>query len=433
MQWLHIPLFILYVLLLCLAVFRLPLFEDKHLGRRSLNLFFLLKVIAGIGFTLVYTYYYTDQSKSDIYRYFNDSVIISRLLYQNPEAWWGVISGAGLHDADVFQYLLPTKYFSHAASDPTTQNSLIIKWLSLLNYISLYSLYINSLFFSILSFTGCFLLYKSFKNFVSNTPQLVAFPFFLLPSFLFWTSGITKESLVIFLSGLYFHGFIISNGKWKWIIIFIALLLIYSIKLYIGIALTAAGIVIVYDRYKPGLISVYNAAILALVIVTAIILFRNQGFCNRIIEKRNEFTELALTENAGSLIDTSEQLTCSDLALKLPEYLAGAVLEPYPWRASGVIQLYFGLEAILMLPLMAFAILRFQKPVKQLRKTMVALTVHSLICLTAIGLTVPVAGAIVHYRAIAIPFVIVVLMPIINLDFSIYNKYSVRIFSFMAK
>lgn len=432
MQWLHIPLFTLYVLLLCLAVFRLPLFEDKHVGRRTLNLFFLLKVLAGIGFTLVYTYYYTDQSKSDIYRYYNDSLIISQLLFQNPKAWWGVMSGAGLHEADIFQYLLPTQYFSHTASDPTTQNTLIIKWLSLLNFVSLYNIYINSLLFSFLSFTGCFLLYQSFKNLISKAPQLVALPFFLLPSFLFWTSGITKETLIIFLSGLYFYGLAVENKRWKWIIIFIALLLIYSVKIYIGVALTAAGVVMTYDRYKPGIISIYSAAVITVVIVTAIFLFKDQGVCNSVIGKRNEFIELALTEKAGSLIDNSSVLTCRDLAFKFPQLFIGALLEPYLWKTSGAIQMYFGLEAMFILLFVVSAIVRFQKPEKQILNTLTAVVIYCFICLAAIGLTVPVAGAIVHYRAVAIPYVLIAVLPLFNLDIFLYNKYARRIYRLMA-
>jgi hypothetical protein len=125
---LHSSLYIVYLLLLCLFIRGNRFFKDENLkANEILPHFFLIKVIAGILLTLLYTYYYTDQSKSDIYRYFNDSKVISQLLFTEPKAWISAITGFELHNPEMFKHITDTQYFSHPENDIATDNSLIIR------------------------------------------------------------------------------------------------------------------------------------------------------------------------------------------------------------------------------------------------------------------------------------------------------------------
>src|SRR5687768_2383080 len=129
-------LYLFYLALFLLLITRWSFFTQTGISKRALVLFFLLKVTAGIALTLVYTYYYTDHTKADIYRYFNDSKIISSLLFQHPAIWLQVITGIGMNEPEVFRHLLTTLHFSHPETDIATNNSLIIRAISLFNFFS---------------------------------------------------------------------------------------------------------------------------------------------------------------------------------------------------------------------------------------------------------------------------------------------------------
>ena len=142
---LYIPLYVLYSGLFIRLIFKWKFFDIDGVRKVHLAFFFLLKVIAGLCLTLVYTYYYTDQSKADIYRYFSDSKIISSVLFTDPIAWLKIMTGVGSFEPDTFKYLADTWHFTHPAGDFITSNAFLIRIVSLLNYISGYNIYIDTL------------------------------------------------------------------------------------------------------------------------------------------------------------------------------------------------------------------------------------------------------------------------------------------------
>ena len=56
---------------------------------------FILKLLAGIALWYIYTYYYTDRSTSDIWKYFDDSEIMFRAAAQSPADYLRMLTGIG--------------------------------------------------------------------------------------------------------------------------------------------------------------------------------------------------------------------------------------------------------------------------------------------------------------------------------------------------
>ena len=84
------------------------------------------------------------------------------------------------------------------------------------------------LFFNVLTFTGICALYKSIDNINTRRIWKVGF-LFMIPSTLFWSNAMHKESVLLFSIGLTLYS--LEKINWKKVLLIIAiLLLVYAIR-----------------------------------------------------------------------------------------------------------------------------------------------------------------------------------------------------------
>lgn len=417
MAALHIALYILYLALFLWLINRLNFFTSTGIKRDNLWTFFLLKVVAGVALTLVYTFYYTDQTKADIYRYFNDSKIISPLLWQHPKAWLSVITGIGLNEPANFQYIADTQYFSHPSQDTVTNNQLIIRIISLCNYFSFSNIYINTLFFSFFSFVGLTGIYHALKNYFAEFPQALCLPLFLIPSVVFWGSGLLKEAPVFFFLGMLFYAFTPRSWFSRILLILVSVAALAFIRppLFIALIPASAIYILIYALSairKPALKWTVFAALL--VAYAFAFMVAEPRVVSAIINKRYEFMDLGLAENPGSrFVKWTDAITPKML---YTDALIDGALRPFVWSASNKMELLFAVEQSLLWLLLLVMLLRcFQLPAKEKRPLIAFALVFALVFYWMVGATVPIMGAIVHYRILATPFLIIGALGFINL------------------
>jgi hypothetical protein len=428
MFFLHILLFTLFLIVLFWIITRWSFFFIEGTKLEYLYAFFLLKVIAGTTLIAIYTYYYTDASKADIYRYFNDSVVVSKLLCSQPFVWLKIMTGIGINEAETSHYLRQTMYFAHPPHDWVTDNTLIIRIHVLLNYLSFCNIYINTLLLNFLSFIGLVALLKAFAKYFSDNPKVLYFPLFLIPSVVFWSSGPLKEQLLFFFIGMYVLA--LNNGiaKRRWIDFLLATLsfmaIVYTkpvVAVILGVTSVFLPIVNLYDTKR--LIAVALSALLMLAVIVS--LDWHYKACETIIEKRNEFTRLGMQENVGSYFDTQIVTgSCKELLVLIPSAIVNSFLRPFIWDGGNLFQLLFSLENMFFLGLTAFLLWRFfQLPrQKNLRLLFTFCIAFALLNYLVIGLTVPIMGAIVHYRVVASPFLLVGVLCLCNTSKILQNK-----------
>lgn len=385
-----------------------------------LALFFLLKVVAGITLTLIYTYYYTDTAKNDIYKYYNDSVVVSKILFESPYHWAKVMLGIDMYSKETFAHILPTLYFDHPSGDIATSNKLLIRITSLFNYLSYYSIYINTLFFNFACFIGLVALLKALRRFVTGDVRWLYLALFLLPSMVFWSSGLLKDQLLFTFIGLYLYVLLLKEKTWQhW---FFAVLLLYAV---FAVKSSVAAPLLIASVFLP----IFNVSLLkrtitvGVVKVTAVVLAFTTGFadkaCAMLLEKRNEFVFLSLSENAGSNIDsTIYALNCGNLFSILPAALVNTILRPFVWQQGSHFQLIFAAENAIFLSLLlavVYFIFKNKGPRTEANLSLALFCIiFSLFNYLIIGLTVPIMGAIVHYRVIAAPFLLLGLVMLLK-------------------
>ncbi len=359
--------------------------------------------------TWVYTYYYTDPSKADIYRYFNDSKIISHLLFSHPIDWLKIMMGVGTYDVSTFGHLQNTQYFSHPVADAITNNTLLIRFISLLNYFSFYNIYINTLLLNFITFISLVLLFKVLVPYFAAFPQMLCWPLFLIPSVVFWSSGLLKESVFFIGISLFIFASLHCKRLLKsFVIVLLSIAIIGFTKIYVaGILLFCSGFLLGGSKLNLSTKAVFALTVtLYAVVIVLVWQFAGGYIFHTLMDKRNEFISLAAMEHSGSILETKLVTDdCVSIAALLPSAFYNSVLRPCLWDSGPVLQRLFALEnSLFIVSQIILLVFFFRLPKGNAIWLALFCFLFGMLNYAAIGLTVPVLGAIVHYRIIAMPF-----------------------------
>ena len=113
----------------------------------------------------------------------------------------------------------------------------IIKLNAIFRFISFGEFHVHSLFFCFLSLTGLVAFFRVAKKIFNNSQSILVIMLFFLPSLMFWTSGILKESVHLFALGLLLFSLdkVLRFKKISLSIVglFVSLLLLVYIKIYV--------------------------------------------------------------------------------------------------------------------------------------------------------------------------------------------------------
>ncbi len=252
----EIVLCLFYGLVFILIIRRAGFFKVEGLGRWFIATVFILKIFAGLLLWAVYTFYYTDRLSADIYKYFDDSRYMFEALKSNPADFLGMLSGLG----DQSYYF--TRYYLHMNnwdspfySSLYNDSHLMIRFNAIVRIFSFGYFNVHTVFMCFISLSGLTAVYKSFVPFIRDKSRELAAVIFLLPSVLFWSSGVLKEGFLFFSAGmLIYHVFCISAGRMSlrslyWIVFSATLLAI--VKFYVLISLLP-GLTLFYILKKTS-------------------------------------------------------------------------------------------------------------------------------------------------------------------------------------
>jgi hypothetical protein len=421
MSWI---LFLFWFAMLLWAITKLPFFQKSGVKPLALSFAFVLKVIAGIGLTLVYTYYYPDRSTADIYKYFDDAKIIASALPEHPQLYTELITGINDNDPQLESYVKQMKNWS-AHSDQWlsytqtrnfnifNSNRIITRFNALLWPISLGNMYTHVLFMCFLSLCGLTALFRLLSSRIREKQFPLFIVIFLWPSVLFWCSGVLKDGLII--SALYILFYIgldryrIENRKMAKMFVIaglIALLLIT--KYYVVLALIPAIIGMSIQGFRQSIKPLHaHALAIALCFIvlvgSSIIGFSPNGI-DIIQAKREEALKAAIVGDAKHylFVDNMENSAWGFIQ-KIPEALCNGLFRPFIWEAGN--SPFIAISALENLLLILFIIGAIEFPdKKQMNDSKIWALFSFVLCLALIiGFTTPISGGIVRYKTAFIP------------------------------
>ena len=230
-----------YFLIFCFIISKISFFEDKTIPRSWFIAAFAIKFFVAVILTLIYTKYYTDRSTADVFKYFDDGLVLFSALENNPIDYLKLLLGLDF-DTTYFtsKYYEKTNFWNRTYEDGLVSDThIIIRFNAFVRLFSFGYFQVHNVFINFVSLVGLTLIYKAFKSFLVQKEKLLFYVILLIPSVLFWGSGLLKESIIFFGLGLFLHNFFKLTNNFKplhLIYCFVGLFLIVYTKLYLVIA-----------------------------------------------------------------------------------------------------------------------------------------------------------------------------------------------------
>lgn len=419
-----------YTLLFIFIIHKMEFFTIDGFSKQAISGIFILKILAGLALWAIYTFYYPDRSTADIYKYFDDSKVIFDALSIRPADYFKMLSGIGNNTPAFDLYYSKMHYWARKIDSNIYNDShTIIRFNAFVRLFSFGYFNVHTVFICFLSLTGLTAIYKTFEPYLRDKKRELFFAVFLLPSVLFWGSGVLKEGLIFFALGLLIY---YSNKLYGFkpllICLGTAFLLAFS-KFYVWLAVFP-GLVFLIWVNKAGNRKLFlkYACVIAVIGVIGLNIDSFTTIQNPLVtlsQKHFEFDQLA----SGKLTDASNRPippAGSKIEIPIlepsfvsfiknsPDALINTIFRPYIWESKTPVMLMAGIETLLILIIILLALV-FMKSLREIKWEYV------LFCLSfvlfqflIIGETTPILGAIARYKTIALPFLVIAFLFVID-------------------
>ena len=402
--------------ILSFLVFTLVLWVNpwtQGLSKRTFIATWILKCFAGLLLLFVYTNMYPKRAEADVFKYFDDGKILSKVAHSNPKAFYHIMVGSW--DKEQLPQLNQLNYwfrsYDHGIAN---DNRMVIRFNALLNIITQGNYALNLMFFLGLSWLGSYWLFQFFHR-LSSAKVSALFCAFLIPSTLFWSSGILKEALLMFAIG----GFLYASLKlytlpnWRSLLVLLpCFLMLMFLKVYV-LVLMLPWLFLGWTWYRWKSISgVFGAAIglVGLVILINGLVFPSFNALSILQAKQFDFIQMAKAVRAGSVIPIKPlNGTWWNCIIAAPFGFWNALAYPNIFMLKNVQSLAAFIENTLMIIVLLGSLyhLCFYRGTMTWQLPLLG---FSILLLMLIGMTTPVVGAIVRYKAPALPFFLLTLL-----------------------
>lgn len=404
-------------------IIKLPFFKADGLSTRSLSLLFILKIVFGLLLWIIYTFYYDNRTTADIYKYFDDSEILFNALKTKPIDYFKMLTGIG-NDTPAFDAYYSNMHYWARKNSLGSYNDghTVIRFNAFIRLFSFGFYTVHTVFLCFFSLIGLTAIYKVFLPFLKDKKRALILAVFLLPSVLFWGSGVLKEGLLFFTLGLFLYYF---QQPFTWKNFFICLIMAVLIavsKFYVWLAiLPGLFFLFVVRIFGPQKMLLKFILVLttALIIGTTIDKYTTiQAPLVTLSQKQMEFNSLANGKNqdanynhipvAGSRIDIPTlQPTLLSFLKNAPMALWNVFVRPYPTELNSALMIPVGLENLLIFVIMGICIF-FHLSSSQIKWEYVLFCFSFVVIqYLIIGETTPVLGAIARYKVPALPFLVI--------------------------
>ena len=409
-------LLITYLILIAVAIYYLPIFKIHNIGKTWIIGLFILKFGTGLVLTSIYTSHYTNRSTADIFKYYDDGNTLYSSIHESPALFLKTLTGINDNTPEAkVKYSKMNHWYRQWENATPNDNHAIIRVNAFIRIFSMGNYHIHTLFLCFLAFIGVILLYKGIIQIIKNTSSLLFIVFAITPTILIWSSGNLKETILLFGLGLFIYSatriFIDNKTKWHNITFTIlAILILISIKsyvLFILLFLLAAYLHNAYHQVKKPIFTYFGLIALAICGILAVgYIFPQYNFLQIIAFKQRDFYGLAHQQNSGSIL-YCPTITNSGLSIihAIPFALFNVIFQPITINLSEPLKLLATLENLYLLIFPILAIIFFNKAnYHQYKNEIILCFSFVLLLYLLIGLTTPIAGAIVRYKMPAIFF-----------------------------
>ena len=290
----------------------------------------MLKVVSGFLLYLIYTYYYTDRSTADIWKYYDDGMVMFSALSQQPSDYFKMLFGV-MNDTPHFQSYYDTMnhwyrpYGSSIANDTHT----IIRFNAFVRLFSLGHYNVHGVVANFLGLLGLTGILHFLKQMAPSKEKWFFVGVFLMPGMMFWASGVLKEPLLFFGLGLFLYGVMkLSNEGFsigKLVVVGLSLFFLFTVKSYVLIGilpgLVAWQLCKRFSKFHPAIVFSAVYLFLGIGVVAIGYVMPSKNPLERLVQKQYAFYQLAeggtyVKTNANDTLyigaESFDELTFSD-------------------------------------------------------------------------------------------------------------------------
>lgn len=381
------------------------------------GILFMIKIAGTFTLQILYTYYYKDRSTADIFRFFDDGIILHDIAYSSPIDFIKIFFNQ-FKESDGFRSLYfeqMNTWIKPFESGLYNDNIFMIKLNSLIAFISNGCYEVHGVIFSTCAFIGIILLTKSLV-FNANQYKISLLIIVLFPSSILFISGGLKETVLVFGAGAFLFAFysIIRKHSFSWQTILLGIVGLFicaNIKPYfLGSILPALLTFIIVRNLQASSFKTISVWVIVMALSVLMVSIMGIDIVENIFQKQTEFINHSLETSPGSLIGIVPiQNTWTSLFSSIPSSLANSLFRPLPWEVNGMPLALMLIENLLLLIILFMSLVNRKRfGVTTSHFTLIALAVIP--GLVLIGLISPVLGATMRYRA---PFLILVISSLI--------------------
>ncbi len=300
---------------------------------------------------------------------------------------------------------------------------IFIKILSLFCLLDGSNYWVCAGYFSLISFTAAWFLFRKVSNFFEESTVTAALSFLFFPSVVFWSSGIVKETLA--LAGLYIlAGFFLQFyyqkkiGKQDLLLILIASIIVWTLKYYwAGVffisAISALMLQFLLSKTvtKPKFVVVSYMLLFVFIGVAVSFLHPNfylHRFLEVLVANHDAFVKLS----SGDSLIHYYQLNASagSIILNSPWALLSGIFRPIIGEGEGVFGLAASVENLAILALfISFLWGLKKKPHQSIPILTLAVLSYCIVLCIFLALSAPNLGTLSRYRVGFLPFLIFLL------------------------
>lgn len=411
--------------------------KNLMIGRSPEYRYFLwalmAKLLGGVVFSLIYFYYYAG---GDTISYFYSGVAMRDLAFIDPAEYMRQMFGANTVENWSAYPADGVRPFQYVFLDDRT--FLVLRVISLLAILTFKSYLITTLLIASLSFFGIWACYRTFVGYYPELAGKLAIGFLFLPSVVFWSSSILKDTFTFSAVCWLVHGIdefffkrrdLVKNA----VLIFLSAMVVIVIKPYIFMVLFPAVMLWLFyfrvARLQNALVKFVLIPMLAagLLGFSVFVLTQLGGALDK-FALDSALTTIQVTQgdllNAKAYSANSFDIgkvdgTWGSALSKFPQAVTAALFRPFLWEARNPMMLVSGLENLWILGLALLSVVRagpgfFFRCTTRIPLVLMCMVFAVFFAFT-VGLTTPNFGALVRFRIPMLPFLLSALYIIVHM------------------
>lgn len=397
--------FAAYLILFAWLVTKTRFFLSSGLSKPQLVILFLIKVMAGILYGWIGVYYGELAQMVDTWAFHFESIKEYHLLQTAPGEFF----------SSLFHNTYQEGYTKFLAAENSWWNDLkgtfFVKLLAIFNLASFGHYYVNVIFYSFLTLFGPVALYRVMKDAFPGNNLAIILATFLVPSFIYWTSGLHKDGLIFLGIAMVVYSLYFGLKEKRFSIarivaIATGLLLVLALRNFLIIPFLPALLAwVVASKVKrsPAFVFAEIYAVFVILFFTARYMDPRFDFPEEVVSRQQAFLRLG----GKSAVDVSHlQPSFGSFVLNTPQAFTLSTIRPYPSDVRHLLSLAAAVEINTLL-LLSLICLIFHKKWRRVSPLLLFFLFFSFSLLLMIGYTVNILGAIVRYRSVVLPLLLV--------------------------